>query len=446
MKVNAMGASPRLAGSPPKKRVLRLMGMALLSVLAGSACSASPQDDEDAYARVVASSAWRSFALRVSQNYVRPIKAGELEASCRGAMAGPTRRDDASLAERCFRAALAGLDSTSLYFNAAEWRAQRGDAPGSSAGIGLEMRAHAGGDGFVEIVSPIKGAPAQRAGLRAGDLIMSIDGVPTRSLSLAQSVRALRGEAETRTALLVQRPGVPDPLRFVVTRAPIQADTVKSGKLLAPGVGYFRVLQFQDRTRNEVLADVAKLEADNGGPLHGLVLDLRDSPGGLLSATVGLAALFLKPGAVVVQVAGQHAGMNRTYRAVPGDHAGTTPAQVDAPMRPSLQSLRLVVLVNGKTGAGAEALAKALQESRQAMVLGQPTAGLASIETVLPVEFDTALKLTTGTMSSPSGASWQGRGVVPDVLVKAGGQDKGALGDIPADVQLMAAMARLQRP
>lgn len=441
-----MGASTRFAGARRKWRHFWLISVAILSACAGSALCASPHDDEDAYQRVLVSPLWRSFSRQVSENYVRPIKAGELEAKCKASIAGQSSQDHASLIERCIRAALKGLDSTSGYFNAAEWRAQRGDTPGKSAGIGLEMRAHSGGDGLIEIVSPIKGAPGEKAGLRAGDLIVSIDGMSTSSLSLAQSVNALRGEVGTQTTLQVRRPGANAPLRFMVTREPIKAATVKSAQLLSPGVGYFRLLQFQDRTRNEVLADVAKLEADNGGPLQSLVLDLRDSPGGLLSATVGLAALFVQPGSVIVRVSGQHAGANRVYRAVPGDYASSTSVQADEPTRPSLLSLRLVVLVNARTGAGAEALAKVLQESRKATVLGQSTAGLASIETILPLEFGTALKLTTGVMSSPKSASWQRRGIEPDVLVNAREREKGEFGSIPADAELTAAIARLKSP
>lgn len=445
MKVKAMDVS-RSSSSRKGWRASLLMGVAILSVAAGHARAAPVDGDDDAYERVVASPSWRSFSRLVSQNYVRPIRAGELEASCKASVSSQAGQDHASGIERCFQAALAGLDSTSHYFNAAEWRAQRGDTPNKLAGIGLEMKTHAGGDGLVEVVSPIKGAPADRADLRVGDLIVSIDGTSTSSLSLAQSVDALRGEAGTKTTLQVRRPGVPGLLKFVVARAPVKMMTVASARLLSPGTGYFRLLQFQERTRSEVLADVAKLEADNGGPLNSLVLDLRDSPGGLLTATVGLAALFVKPGAVIVRVSGRNAAMNRIYRAVPEDYAGGTSAQVDAPAHSSLQSLRVVVLVNGKTGAGAEALAKALQESRNAVVLGQPTAGLASIETIMPLEFDTALKLTMGTMSSPSGMSWQGRGVVPDILVSADPHEKGALGEITTDRQLIAAMARLKRP
>ncbi|WP_165909600.1 S41 family peptidase [Variovorax guangxiensis] len=445
MKVKAMDVS-RNPGSQKRWRSSLLTGMAILLASVGLARATPANDDEDAYERVVASPSWRSFSRLVSRNYVRPIKAGQLEASCKTSVASQSSQDHASRIERCFQAALGGLDSTSHYFNAAEWRVLRGDTPNKLAGIGLEMKTHAGGDGLVEVVSPIKGAPADRADLRAGDLIVSIDGTSTSSLSLAQSVNALRGEAGTKTTLQVRRPGVPELLKFVVAREPIKMMTVGSAKLLSPGVGYFRLLQFQDRTRGEVLADVAKLEADNGGPLHSLVLDLRDSPGGLLTATVGLAALFVKPGAVVVQVSGRNTAMNRIYRAVPEDYAGNTSAQIDAPARPSLQSLRLVVLVNGKTGAGAEALAKALQESRNAVVLGQPTSGLASIETIMPLEFDTALKLTMGAMSSPNGMSWQGRGIVPDILVSVDEHGKGELGEITTDKQLMAAIARLKRP
>ena len=441
-----MGASTHLTGVQRKWRNFWLMSVAILSASAGSTLCASTRDEEDAYQRVLASRSWRTFSQQVSKNYVRPIKAGELEAKCKASISGLSSQDHTSLIERCIRAALKGLDSTSAYLNAAEWRAQRGDTPGKSAGIGLEMRAHSGDDGLIEIVSPIKGAPGEKAGLRAGDLIVSIDGMSTSSLSLAQSVNALRGEVGTRTTLQVRRSGTNEPLQFTVTREPIKAATVRSAKLLSAGVGYFRLLQFQDRTRNEVLADVARLEADNAGPLQSLVLDLRDCPGGLLSATVGLTALFVQPGSVIVRVSGQHAGASRVYRAVAGDYASVTSVQADEPTRPSLLSLRLVVLVNAKTGAGAEALAKALQELRKATVLGQPSAGLASIETILPLDFGTALKLTTGAMSSPKGTSWQGRGVEPDVLLNAGAREKGEFGSIPADANLMAAIARLRSP
>lgn len=417
---------------------------ALCIVLSGSALAQPTPAAGRLHEQVLSSPQWQAFARQVAQNHVSPLQAGQLEAGCRESIQPQATQADDGVIEDCIRAAANQLDPGAIYFSRTEWKTLQDDFKRKFVGIGLELRAHAGRAGLVEIVSAIKGSPAERAGLQAGDVIYSIDGVSTGNLTLTESVRVMRGEAGTDMTLLLYRPGVAGTLKFVVTREPIRVLTTRS-KLLSPGLAYLRISQFADRTRNEVIAAVAQLEAGNGGPLSGLVLDLRNCPGGLLSATVGIAALFVPANAEILRVTGQRADTGRVYRASPDDYASKDIAQAPEPAHAPLKAPRLVVLVNGGTATGAEALAQALRERRGAILMGQPTFGRAVVEQVFPLEHGAGMRIATGMMTSPQGLSWQGQALSPDVSASPPAGRAPEFGDLPGDTQLEAAIAQMSR-
>jgi carboxyl-terminal processing protease len=424
-----------------KNRVLPLKIFAILSSVFIGTTFAQPLPHIDrTYERIFSSTHWQTFFKQVTDNYVKPINAGDLEASCKHSISGHGTTTDDSLIEECIRAAINDLDSNSTYMSAAERKTQIEDSKKKFVGIGLELKAHQSSDGFVEVVSTIRGSPAEKSDLRPGDLIYSIDGTSTSTLTLMESVRVMRGEAGTDMTLLLHRQGVTNPLKFVVTRQPIRASTVRP-KLLSNGVAYVRLTQFVDQTRGELISSIAMLTASNGGPLNKLVLDFRNSPGGLLSATVDIAALFVPQGTEVLRVVGQRKNLNRNYRAELSDFTNQNATPTSMPVHYRIQVPRLMVLINGKTGGGAEAVTQLLRETRFATVVGQLTFGFATINTLLALESGAAINLATGVMSSPNGYLWQNRGIMPDLLVPADESRKWEFGDLPNDVQLAAAIA-----
>ena len=424
-----------------KNRMLPLTVSAMLSLVFFGTAFAQPFSEINrTFVRILSSSDWQAFSKQVTDNYYKPINANDLEISCRHSITERKIATEDSLIEECIRAAIHELDSNSAYTSAAERKKEIADAKRKYVGIGLELKAHKGSDGFVEVVSPIRGSPAEKHDLRPGDLIYSIDGTSTKALTMMESVRVMRGEAGTDMTLLLHRQGVADPLKFVITRQPIRVSTVRP-KLLSKDVGYARITQFVDETRNELISSIAMLTASNGGPLNRLVLDLRNSPGGLLNSTVGLAGLFVPQGTEVLRVAGNRKDINRTYRAELGDYAAQNTALTSMPVHHRLQVPRLTVLVNGKTGGGAEALTQILRENRFAAVVGQPTFGFAMIEQLFALDSGAAIRVATGVMSSPAGYSWQNLGIKPDLLIPADEVRKWEFGVLPEDVQLGAAIA-----
>ncbi len=418
---------------------------AVLSSAFATEAHAQPLLDENRlYQQVLTSPRWQDVSRQLIAKYIKPIEQSELDGYCRVAISLLVHRSDGDAVDVCIHAAIEGLHSTSRYYSADEIRRQSEDAKRKFVGIGMELKAHAGGTGYVQVVSALNGSPAEKAGIKSGDLIYSVDGVSTTALSLNDAVHVMRGEAGSNMTLLVRREGEQSPLKFVVTRQPITIKTVKS-KLFSPGTAYLRLSQFSDSTRNDVIDEVAKLKASNGGRLDSLILDLRNCQGGLLNATVGVASLFVESDTEILRVVERLESQNRVYRASPKDYASNVVAQHSEPVDWPLKSLRLAVLVNGKTASGAEALAQTLKDQRHALIFGQPTLGLATIDTFFALDSGAAMRVTTGEMFTARGRSWREHGVDLDFSTPADDDKKWEFGELPDDAQLAAVMDQFSR-
>ncbi len=301
--------------------------------------------------------------------------------------------DDKTLIESAIRGMLSGLDPHSTYLDADAFNEMRIGTSGEFGGLGIEVGME---DGFVKVISPIDGTPADRAGIKAGDLIIRLDDTPVKGMSLSDAVKHMRGKRGTDITLTVVRQGVDKPLKVTVTRDRITVQSVKD-RMLEPGFGYVRISQFQERTGHDVREAINKLKKENGAPLRGLVLDLRNNPGGLLDSAVNVADAFLRKGPIV-SVEGRHDSLKR--QANPDDLMNGAP---------------MVVLVNGGSASASEIVAGALQDDKRAIIMGKQTFGKGSVQTILPLDGRTAVKITTARYYTPSGRSIQAEGITPDI-------------------------------
>lgn len=306
---------------------------------------------------------------------------------------------DEALLDNAIRGILGGLDPHSAYLDPDAFAEMQTGTSGEFGGLGIEIDME---DGFVRVVAPIEDTPAHRAGIRAGDLIIRIDDTPVKGMTLTEAVKRLRGKPDTEVLLTVVREGEDAPLRITVVRDIIQVRSVRS-RILAPGFGYARITQFQSPTARYLRDAMRDLVEANGGPLEGLVLDLRNNPGGVLNGAVDVADLFLRRGKVV-SIEGRNGGSQHSYEARPDD------VLEDAP---------LVVLVNGGSASASEIVAGALQDHRRAVVMGERTFGKGSVQTILPLQNGGAVKLTTARYYTPSGRSIQASGIDPDIRLKS---------------------------
>jgi carboxyl-terminal processing protease len=309
---------------------------------------------------------------------------------------------EAVAGEELERAAVEGLveslDPHSAFLDAAEYEEMRVSTAGSYTGVGIEVEAR---EGRVVIVAPIEGSPAARAGLRAGDVILEVDGRPVVHDDLAATVDHMRGFAGSRVRLAVMRKGEQQPLRFELERSEVRLHTVESA-LLPEGIGYVRIRQFSEATPRDLGLALAGLQSERSLPLAGLVLDLRDNPGGVLEASVAVADQFLDEG-LIVRADGRTPEARFELRASPGD---------------SLQAAPMVVLVDAGSASGAEIVAGALRDHGRATLMGSRTYGKGSVQTVMPLRGGQALKLTTSRYFTPSGTSLHGSGLQPDVQLE----------------------------
>jgi carboxyl-terminal processing protease len=316
----------------------------------------------------------------VKQDYVEPVK-------------------DKDLLENAIRGMLSNLDPHSAFLDAEAFQDLQVGTSGEFGGLGIEVGQE---DGFIKVIAPIDDTPAQRAGIRAGDLIIRLDDTSVKGMALTDAIQRMRGKPNTPITLTIVREGARKPLKIKLIREVIQVKSVKS-RLLEPGFGYLRITQFQAKTAQNLQQELQTLAQQNKAPLKGLVLDLRNNPGGVLNGAVDVADDFLEDGAIV-QTKGRGNGSDQSFKATPGD---------------LLKGAPMVVLVNGGSASASEIVAGALQDHHRALILGERTFGKGSVQTILPLGNGTAVKLTTARYYTPNGRSIQAAGIEPDIKLKS---------------------------
>ncbi len=320
--------------------------------------------------------------------------------------------EDKKLITEAISGMLSGLDPHSAYLDADAFKELQVGTQGEFGGLGIEVGVE---DGFVKVVSPIEDTPAARAGVKAGDLIVKIDEKPTKGMPLGDAVKLMRGKPKSQVTLTISRKGETRPLIIPITRDVIRVQSVKS-KMLEPGYGYLRVTQFQEHTVENLVKHIDGLYRQGG--LQGLVLDLRNDPGGLLHGAVGVSAAFLQPKVVVTSTDGRTEDAKRKYLASPEDYLRGTRDDILEKLPAAVKTVPMVVLVNGGSASASEIVAGALQDYKRAAVIGTQTFGKGSVQSILPLTNNTAIKLTTARYYTPNGRSIQAKGITPDFLVE----------------------------
>lgn len=306
--------------------------------------------------------------------------------------------DDRTLLRNAMRGMLSELDPHSAYLDANEYQSLRESTQGEFGGIGIEVGTE---NGQLMVITPIDDTPASRAGLLSRDIIIAIDGTPTDNLSLQEAVNLMRGEPGSQLRLSILRAGEDTPRDLTLTREVIRSESVRH-ETLEPGYGYLRISQFQSRTPEQALRALERMAREQ--PLEGLILDLRNNPGGVLQAAVGVADLFLDSG-LIVYTEGRLSDTEMSFSASPD-----TPAR-DVP---------LVVLINSGSASAAEIVAGALQDQRRGVIMGTESFGKGSVQQIMPLGNGEGLKLTTALYYTPNGRSIQAQGIEPDVEVVRG--------------------------
>ena len=306
--------------------------------------------------------------------------------------------DDRTLLRNAMRGMLSELDPHSAYLDEEEYQSLRETTQGEFGGIGIEVGME---NGQLVVVTPIDDTPASRAGLLSRDVIIAINGTPTESMSLQEAVTMMRGEPGSELRISVLRSGEETPRTFTLNREVIRSESVKH-ELLEPGYGYLRISQFQTRTTEQARQAIEHMMREQ--PLEGLILDLRNNPGGILQAAAGVADLFLDDG-LIVYTEGRLSDTELSFSASPDTPAGDIP---------------LVVLINSGSASAAEIVAGALQDQRRGVIMGTDSFGKGSVQQIMPLGNGEGLKLTTALYYTPSGRSIQAQGIVPDVEVVRG--------------------------
>jgi carboxyl-terminal processing protease len=309
--------------------------------------------------------------------------------------------DDETLLQYAIDGMLSNLDPHSDYLLPEDFSELQEHTSGKFGGLGIEVGIE---EGLIKVVSPIDDTPAEKAGIKSGDFIVSLDGKPVREMSLTDAIDQMRGEPGTDIELSIRRKGEKELLEFVLTRAEIKVASVR-GENLGDGIGYLRITQFQDKSGTELIAAIAKLQrkaTKNKERLNGLVLDLRNNPGGVLGAAVEVSDAFLNSG-LIVYTEGRISESDFRYSATEETIAEDIP---------------LIVLINGGSASASEIVAGALQDHKRAVIVGTQSFGKGSVQSVLPIAGNKAIKLTTARYFTPNGRSIQAQGIQPDVFVE----------------------------
>ena len=329
----------------------------------------------------------------IKQGYVEPI-------------------DDKKLITHAISGMLSNLDPHSTYLDVDSYKDLQVGTQGEFGGLGIEVGME---DGLVKVVSPIEDTPADRGGVKTGDLIFKLDDTPVKGLTLSDAVKRMRGKPKTQIKLSIIRKGEAKPIEITLTREVIKVQSVKS-KLVEDGYGYLRITSFQENTGPAVIKHLNDLYKP--GPLKGLVLDLRNDPGGLLNTAIGVSAAFLPAKTLVTSTDGRTPDAKHQFYALPDDYMRGSKDDYIKGLPPEALKVPLVVLINGGSASASEIVAGALQDHKRAVILGTTSFGKGSVQTVLPLPGGTAIKLTTARYFTPSGRSIQAKGIVPDIVVE----------------------------
>jgi len=356
------------------------LAMLITFTLAGVYAPASfARDDSAAEQQGLPLDQLRNFSdifARIKSDYVEP-------------------QDDKTLLENAIRGMLAGLDPHSTYLDPDEYKELKIGTSGEFGGLGIQVGME---DGFIKVISPIDDTPAFKAGLKAGDLIIRLDNKPVKGMSLNEAVNIMRGKPGTTIDLTVVREGDNKPLNFTIERAIIKVKSVRS-RMLEANYGYVRVATFQSHTGRDLKDAINALKKDNKKPLKGLILDLRNNPGGVLNAAAEVSDLFLNDG-LIVYTKGRVKDSYFEFKAKPGD---------------ILKNAPMVVLINGGSASASEIVAGALQDHKRAVLMGSRSFGKGSVQTIQELRNGGAVKFTTARYFTPSGRSIQAEGIAPDI-------------------------------
>lgn len=341
----------------------------------------------------------RSFAEvfgRIKSDYVEPVS-------------------DKKLITEAITGMLSGLDPHSAYLDAEGFKELQVGTQGEFGGLGIEVGME---DGLVKVISPIEDTPAFLAGIRTGDLIIKLDDTLVKGLTLNDAVKRMRGKPGSNIVLTVLRKTEPKPMLFTLARAIIKVQSVKS-KLVDPGYAFVRITQFQEHTGENLATALESLLKQSNGELKGLVLDLRNDPGGLLTGSVAVSAAFLPKDALVVYTEGRTDDAKMRLNASASDYLrGTGKSDFLKNLSPAFKTVPMVVLINGGSASASEIVAGALQDHKRAVIMGTQSFGKGSVQTILQLGNNTAIKLTTARYFTPNGRSIQATGIVPDIIAE----------------------------
>jgi carboxyl-terminal processing protease len=323
--------------------------------------------------------------------------------------------EDKKLINEAINGMLTGLDPHSSFLDVEGFKDLQAGTQGEFGGLGIEVGME---DGLVKVISPIEDSPAFKAGVKSGDLIMQLDEKLVKGMSLNDAVKVMRGKPNTPIKLTVLRKGENKPLYITLTRAIIKTQSVKY-KLSEPNYPYLRITQFQEHTGEDLAKAIKTLREQNKGPFRGLVLDLRNNPGGLLNAAVGVSGAFIPKDALVVYTEGRTPDAKMQLTANPANYSrGGESADYLKDLPADIKSIPMVVIVNGGSASASEIVAGALQDHKRAVIMGTQSFGKGSVQTILPMNNGTAIKLTTARYFTPNGRSIQAKGIVPDIIVE----------------------------
>ncbi len=325
-----------------------------------------------------------------------------------------TAESDEKLLEDAIKGMVSGLDPHSEYMNKKGYGELQESTSGEFGGVGMEIGAE---DGMIKVISPIEDTPAERAGIKSGDFIVKINNQSTRGMSSTDAVKQMRGKPGTKVTLTLARKDENKPIVVHLTRAIIKVKSVRH-HLLEPDYGYVRVSQFQERTVPSVVESIQELTKQNKQPLKGMVLDLRDDPGGLLTGAVGVSADFLKSGDTVVRTKGRNNKPAMLLKAQPQDYTMGLGKDPLASLPTEIKTMPITVLINSGSASASEIVAGALQDHKRAVIVGTRSFGKGSVQSVIPLSNGGAVKFTTALYYTPNDRSIQAVGIVPDVEVK----------------------------